>query len=340
MFLMPGSRANRPQGVRFGVHQALTSAQQATALNNIGAQQTALINGKIVESHASNAATFAIKTSSGGDPTPRNPVGIVFSDGTQASIVAPLSFTISSGSTLGTTSAIPFRLWHILINDAGTIRLGTRNCSDVNGIYGFPSNGITSSTAEGGAGTANSAGVTYTGVATTSKQFRIIGYSEYASGMATAGTWITSPSPIVLFVEGLPRPGDAIQSKQFSSTTTLTNGTAAYSDSSLTVSVTPTAAMNLVQTSWSGNFQIDTANNGAFVSLRRGGSVLGVPTKIFSGAANLITVVSESWLDAPGSAGSVTYVVSSKLGSTAGAATCFFLSADAGGVIQVAEIMG
>ncbi len=302
------------------------------------AQSLGVQNATIVESHSGNAATFALKTLAGVDPTVGNPVYATFPNGSQLTITAALSVTIPSTGTLGTSNGIPFRLWFALINDGGTPRIGVRNCSNTTNISGFPPTGLLSSTI---ITTPNSSGVTYTGVAVTSQPFLILAYASYESGQATAGTWVTSPVAPVMFGPGVPKPGDATgNSVQFSMTTASTNATTAYVDTALTATITPASAANLVYASWSGTAQISLANITCYASLRRGGSILGVPRKIFSGAANLTGDVGGDWLDAPGSSGSLVYVVSTKLDSNAGAPSCVFGNTDAGATLILGEVMG
>jgi hypothetical protein len=159
-----------------------------------------MINGTLTATVSANALTIAIKTKAGADPSAGDPVLVYFRNVTSAtgdytivSITAATSFVVSSGSTLGTTSAIASRLWVVGFNDGGTFRLGAINLTTQVAIG---DDVIASSTAEGGAGAADSAGVFYTGTAVTSKAMRVLGYVE--STQATAGTWATTPSKVQL----------------------------------------------------------------------------------------------------------------------------------------------
>jgi hypothetical protein len=104
---------------------------------------------------------------------------------------ASISTIISSGSTGGTVSAVRSRLAILAINNAGTIELAWCNAS---GGVVLDDSKLISTTAEGGAGGADSATVIYSTTARASVAFRIVGFIE--STQATAGTWITSPSLI------------------------------------------------------------------------------------------------------------------------------------------------
>lgn len=168
---------------------------------------TLIENLTISASRSGNAETIAIKTLSGTDPSITDPVRIAFSktDGSfeVLELTTALSLTLSSGSTLGAVSAEAFRLWLTVFNDAGTLRLGAIKPAMTDGIYGLQDNVLESSTAEGGAGAADSAGVIYTDTAVTSKAMRVLGYLEYT--LTTAGMWDAAPSAMRLLA-GLPVP--------------------------------------------------------------------------------------------------------------------------------------
>jgi len=106
-------------------------------------------------------------------------------------IASPISVVVSSGSTLGTVSATQSRLAVLAIDNAGTVELAVVNASS--GLL-LDETALISTTAEGGAGAADSANVIYSTTARASVPFRIVGYVE--SKQATAGTWATAPSTI------------------------------------------------------------------------------------------------------------------------------------------------
>ena len=187
-----------------------------------------LINGYLDWSVAANALTVAIKTWAGTDPSAIDPVYAIVRDATSMTglpklikITAANSVVVSSGSTLGTRNSVPFRLWAVLFDDAGTYRLGVINCvatgagagagSAVTGIYGLSGWGIASSTAEGGVGAADSAQTFYTGAAVASKAYTTLGYATYEAGLAAAGTWSANPSRTQLWGPSVPLPGQRIQ---------------------------------------------------------------------------------------------------------------------------------
>ena len=106
-------------------------------------------------------------------------------------VPAAISMTVSSGSTLGTSSAVQSKLAVLAIDNAGTVELAIVNSS----VYGpFDEGLLINTTAEGGAGGADSGSVIYSTSARTSVAFRLVGYIY--STQSTAGTWATSPSNI------------------------------------------------------------------------------------------------------------------------------------------------
>lgn len=177
----------------------------------------AALNGYLAVSVAANALTIALKTAAAGDPSATDPIPVAFrsataNDGSFSTVAAAAatSLVISSTSTMGFTSAEASRLWIVLFNDAGTLRLGAVNCRSGTNVMSLSEHQLLSSTAEGGAGAADSAQVIYTGSAVTSKAFRILGYLEWASGLTTAGTWDAAPSIVRAFGPGVPPPATII----------------------------------------------------------------------------------------------------------------------------------
>src|ERR1019366_9548380 len=109
-------------------------------------------------------------------------------------ITSALSMTTNAtGASLGSVNSVPFRIWFALFNNAGTAVLAMQNCSTATAIYSLAEYGVASTT--GISGSATSAGVWYTpnGTTLTNCAFRIIGYCEYTSGLATAGTYTSDP---------------------------------------------------------------------------------------------------------------------------------------------------
>jgi hypothetical protein len=106
-------------------------------------------------------------------------------------VSSAISVVVSSGSTLGTVSAIQSRIVVLAIDNAGTVELAVVNIAGGNDLT---ETGLITTTAEGGAGGADSASTIYSTTARTSVAYRVVGYVE--STQATAGTWATTPSTI------------------------------------------------------------------------------------------------------------------------------------------------
>lgn len=233
-----------------------SSALVAANLSFVG-----MWNGTIVASRATSAETIAIKTYAGTDPTASDPVTFIFRNATAGTgdyvflqATAALSITISSGSTLGMTNSVLARIWLTVFNDASTLRLGVVNCLSGTSIMALKDDTLRSSTAEGGAGGADSAQVIYTGTAVTTKAIRTLGYLEYT--LAAVGTWGTAPSKIQLFGPGVQQPGTVVQ-QAVSATGAVATGTTTIpnddtipqiteGDQYLSQAITPTSAANVL----------------------------------------------------------------------------------------------
>lgn len=106
-------------------------------------------------------------------------------------VSSAISVVISSGSTLGTINATQSRIAVLAIDNAGTVELAVVNLAGGNSL---DETGVINTTAEGGAGGADSASVIYSTTARTGVPYRVVGYIE--STQAAAGSWDTSPSTI------------------------------------------------------------------------------------------------------------------------------------------------
>lgn len=223
----------------------------------------AVINGSLTVSVAASALTVAVKGQNGSDPSTTNPVYVLFRNVTAATgdftlmkLTAATSLVVSGGSTLGTTSSVAFRVWIVGFNDGGTFRLGVINCRSGVNIFPLSAWGIASSTAEGGAGGADSAHTFYTGTAVSSKPYAVLGYMTWESGLGTAGTWSAGPTRAQLFGHGVPLPGQRVQQQISASGAVATGTTQIPSDNSipqntegdeyLAQAVTPSSAANVL----------------------------------------------------------------------------------------------
>src|SRR6266850_3496827 len=88
-----------------------------------------MVNGTITSGVASNILTVSIKTLAGADPSNLDPVWFFFRNSTIATgdytpvrVTAALNITTNAtGATLGTANTVPFRLWVVAFNNAGTV---------------------------------------------------------------------------------------------------------------------------------------------------------------------------------------------------------------------------
>ena len=181
-------------GTETQVDQAAgTNPDQSYELNNLG----------IAASVASSALTIALKVKDGGtDPSAGSPVKIGFRNATaatgayvQRSVTGALSVVVSSGSTLGHSSANAHWIYVYAIDNAGTVELGVSSV-----IYDEGT--VLTTVAEGGAGAADGRSV-YTTTARTGVAIRLIGRMK--STQATAGTWASTMTEISVMPFRLPK---------------------------------------------------------------------------------------------------------------------------------------
>jgi len=154
---------------------------QRAVIDN-GARQLQSVSASVASSALTIGAlplTLAFRSTTAGNGTYTTVTG------------APANLVISSGSTLGTVDAIQSRIAILASNNAGTIELAAVNMA---GGVNPDETDLISTTAEGGAGAADSATVIYSTTARTNVAYRVIGYVE--STQATAGTWATTPSKV------------------------------------------------------------------------------------------------------------------------------------------------
>lgn len=267
---------------------------------------------------------------------------------------ANLTLTISSGSTLGTTSAVPARFWIVLFNDAGTLRLGAINCSTSTAIYPLSDDTLASSTAEGGAGAADSAGVIYTGSAVTAKAMRVLGYVEHTQ--ATAGTYATTPSKVQLWQTGMKLPGDVVQTHLHSTGSVSSSAsTMPYDDTIpqntegaeyMSLAITPTAAANLLEVSAQFVGSADSATPNIIVALFQD-STANALASVFteSASSSAPNIFQINHLAKAAGVSSTTFKV--RAGNSAASTTTFNGAAGArklGGVcnsfLKISELMG
>lgn len=266
--------------------QAVTGTSTVLSVNPANLLATRqLLNGVpfnlgLAAAVGANALTISLKGADGNDPSATNPVEVPFRNVTAAtgtptvvSVTAATSLVISSGSTLGApTGSTPFKVWVVAFNDAGTVRLAAILCTTLSAgiLTQFPlaAWGIASSTAEGGAGAADTAQTFYTGTAVTSKAYAVIGVLHYETGLATAGTWAAAPTRGQLFDSSVPLPGERVGGKtDASSALASTATTMPYDDTIpqntegaqfLAPVITPSSAANIMRHAVDADFATAT----------------------------------------------------------------------------------
>lgn len=169
-----------------GLSKAKLDATTTSSPNEIS-------NLTVVCSVATNALTIAFKTLGAADPSSTDPITVAFRNTTATSgsytrVQATAAITplvISSGSTLGHVSAVEWPIYVYACYD-GTNIVPLASTSPRDERY------VVSSTAEGGAGAADSAATAYTTTAVTSKAIRLVAVLK--STQTTAGTWAVVPT--------------------------------------------------------------------------------------------------------------------------------------------------
>ena len=290
----------------------------ASALGNSSLGFNLPVNLGITASVASNALTVNITGADGSVPSSLNPVLIPFRSATLAtgtpvidSLQAALSITVASSNTMGCSSNIACRIWIYAIDNGGTVVIGLMTCSNTTTISSC-NDDLLYNTASGTSG-GSSIGVLYASTGSLAgKAVRIIGYLEATE--VTAGTWATAPSKIQIFGPGMKKPGDVVQTVYVTTTISTTGPTSSTArwNTSLSGSITPTSAINLVKVAANGMANVNQgAGNSAIFQLYRGTNATGIGNLSgFSQAAlpGLTSIVIHGFvLDAPQSASAVTY---------------------------------
>lgn len=193
-----------------------------TSANFVG---LGMINGTLVASQDGTSLTVAIKAKdTSGDPSAASPVYLNFRGSgvsgvpTPFQLTAATSISTTAGGTFGVGNNIPFRLWVCAFNDgSGNIRLALINCAtwdssgNLTSIYNLRQLPRVNTTQIGAGST--SAGVFYTAAAAlTGRSYCVLGYLNYESGLATAGTFNVNHSQLGIAQQGsFPLPGDVLQ---------------------------------------------------------------------------------------------------------------------------------
>jgi len=290
------------------------------------------INLGITCSVAGGALTISLVQNSLATATAANPILIPFRDSTLATgdiawrqITGTLTYTTpTSGATFGSANSAPFRLYLVLFDGGGVPLPAIINCSSgtAGGSSIYPLNEAIFGSSSAISGSATSLGTFYTNPGTTasSKPFRIVGVLDYGAGLATAGTYASTPTTLQVFGPGNKKPGDILQTQMFFTTASFTAlNTTTFTSSIVLASITPTASPNLVEISVGGSLaQSNATAQFSRMQIVRGATQVGPIISSQGILANSPVPISLQWIDAPGTAAATTYTV--QLASNQGSA--------------------
>ena len=286
-----------------------------------------------------------INADTGAAATGGSPILVPFRSATATSgtpsllaITSTLSInTNATGATLGSSNSTAFRFWVVVFNDGGTARLALINCSTATQIYPLNESLVASATSISGSATAAGTFYCTNGVTITSKAFRIVGYVEYdSSGLGTAGTYASAPDFVQVMSPGVKKPGDVVQAITGTTSTASTTTSTSFTDTNLTVNITPTSAANLCFAAACGVTANNSAADVAYFRLAR--STTSLAEGSVFGSVNQQGPAAFNALDKPNSASATTYKVQAKSG--VGTSTATFAANNQLAAIVVQELMG
>lgn len=210
-----------------------------------------------------NALRIRLVQRSGATPTSTNPIRLGFKVATASAapanggyvvreITGDTALVLSSGSSLGTRISETARVYVGAIDNNGTVEAAAYNPKDApapnSGTAGTawamvtqlwrPSEVATyTTTAEGGAGGADSAATLYSTSARTGVYFRRLGYFDVTLG-STVGNWSNNPKDVTVIGPGTPVTGDVIQTVATYSRATVRTTTNTVADDGTTPQLT------------------------------------------------------------------------------------------------------
>lgn len=165
------------------------SASKATPRSLLG-----IDGATVTASVAANALTLALKTAAGADGASGASLPIPFRHATLTNgavvvreATAAVGLVISSGSTLGHSSGVAANIYVYALDTGSAIELAVSSAFHGTSFIG-------STTAEGGAGGADSATVIYSTTSRSNVAMRLV--AILVSTQATAGTWAAVPTDI------------------------------------------------------------------------------------------------------------------------------------------------
>jgi hypothetical protein len=302
----------------------------ASALAQSAQGYGAPLNLQLAAAVSSNNLTVTVLGVNGSNPSSTNPVLVNFRSQTlnngsngivYGQITSALSFQVTSGNTMGCTTAVLCRLWVTLIcqtessGACSSILLGLSNQSTAAQIFPLAED-VLQSTGSSGTSGGPSAGVIQALVPGLSgKAIRIAGYVEVT--WTSGAGWATTPSKVQVFGPGVKKPGDIVQTL--------------FESGSAGLAITPTSAINLVKFSGSISCSAPASATAVGLQFKRSSAVLASQFVGASSATGMDANASVNLLDAPASSSSVTYSIDGT------GSTCTLIGSE---LIQLDEIMG
>ena len=322
----------------------ISSPEVSFGLSNLG----------FIVSRVSNALTIYLQTRSLSTPTAANPAQIMFRSTPVTTgaydivnVTAQTSVTISSGSSVGMQPNMNGRIYFGAINNGGTVEFTFHNPMDfratiatINAITQYKPNEaeLQTTTAEGGAGGADSAGVIYSATARASLPYRMIGYMDIVHG-ASAGTWSADPTAIQVLGYGIPRTGEIIQTVATTSASVLTGTTTIPTDNTVPLqaegdrymgaTITATNASNLLRHQVMGYFANGTITRQTMALFRYGANEALASARGGDTADNVAAILALDYVSTITSAAAVGFQVRAGNG---GASTTTFNGEGGGGL--------
>jgi hypothetical protein len=279
------------------------------------------INFGLSASAVGNALTITMTQASGSAPTSTNPVLIPFRSITATAgtvtwtaITATQSITVPSGATLGASNGVPFRVWIFEEYNGGVPELAVATCSNATTVFPCSAWEYSLPTSTTIGGSSNTGGVLYATTGVAADAVRIIGYCNFSSGLATAGTWASSCTALQTFGPGIKKPGDVVQEVQ--GTTSSATVCGSNTQTSLSAPIVPSSHIDLIEVDadWEAKIQNGGTSGAVTLRLSRGAT----PTYFGSegllslnvSSSNILSVSGHmSGIDAPATISSITYYI-------------------------------
>jgi hypothetical protein len=203
----------------------------------------------------------------------------------------------------------------VALNNAGTVVLSAQNCvvggSSPTQVGPLAEDALQSTPVNTSGG--NAAATLYCSAGALSNvAMRILGYMEWSSGLTTVGIWASGPTKIQLFGPGIKRPGDVAKTLYLLTTTRTTTTSSTLSATSLSNSIAPQSAPNLVRVSISGDIGVQgAAVSAVYVLMRNSAALTQQHRSHLAGpsVSDFESTVSVVFLDAPGTTSSTTYAL-------------------------------